>query len=439
MTNNKSTILVIFGISGDLAKRYLLGAISAISHAGMLPDEFHILGLTRQHDIKKEDLLKNIPDSDYIYNHLEIRSIHMDDIDEFKKLNIYIDELEKNFNICPQRLFYLSVPPQASKLIVKYLGESGISRRENTKLLLEKPFGTDLENAIDLALHINKYFDKESIYRVDHYLAKDTVQNIIIFRDGNSLFKKTWNNNFIEKIDVIVSEKLGIEGRANFYEQSGALRDMIQSHLFQLLSLTIMDLPNGNNLEEIPSLRLEALKKLKIVNTDLCIRGQYDGYKEDVNNPTSKTETFASVLLESSDPKWVGVPIRLTTGKALEDRFSEIRVSYKKENDNESNELIIRIQPKGGIQFNMWAKNPGYEYKVSPHNLSFNFEEYYGALPQAYEQVLFNVINSDHSLFTLSEEVIETWRILDELEKKWKENDKGMIIYKKGMSVNELI
>lgn len=438
--NNKPTIIVIFGISGDLAKRYLLSAISAIEKAGMIPSQFHIVGLTRQSNITIDSLLTKNSNPDYIYNHMSLRQINVTDVNDYKKLDEYLDEIEKNFDSKAQRLFYLSVPPKVSKSIVELLGTSGLSKKSNTKLLLEKPFGINLENAVDLVTHINKYFSPSQIYRVDHYMAKETVQNIIVFRQGNSLFKKTWNKDFIDKIEILVSEELGIEGRANFYEQAGALRDMVQSHLLQLLSLTLMKLPDGENLESVPSLRLEALKGLYIKDINQSLRGQYLGYKEEAQNPYSKVETFVSITLNSNDPRWEGVPMTLTTGKALNTKTTEIKISYKKEKDHESNELILYIQPKGGIQFNMWAKHPGYEFKVSPHNLSFKFEEYYGILPEAYEQVLFNAINSDHSLFTSSDEVIETWRILDSLQKTWEESrDEDLIIYKKGSTPDQVI
>jgi len=440
MFSRKPTILVIFGISGDLSKRYLLPAISSVAKAGMLPDDFRIIGLTRQVDINKNDLIKKIDNPDYIFNHLEIKQLDIDSLDDFKNLGSYLNKIEKEFNIPAQILFYLSVPPQASKFIIEMLGLSGLSSRDGTKLLLEKPFGTDLENATQLVKYIDKYFTPEQVYRVDHYMAKEMVQNIIVFREGNSLFRKTWNKDFIESIEVVVSEKLSIEGRVNFYEQTGALRDMVQSHLLQLLSLALMELPTKENLEEVPSLRLKALENLKIKNIGSCKRGQYKGYKDEVSNLLSQTETFTSIEIESDDPKWIGIPMKLITGKVMNEKFTEIRILYKKENktEHESNKLIINIQPKGGIEFNIWAKHPGYEFKVNPHSLSFNFEEYYGVLPEAYEQVLFSAINGDHSLFTSSEEVIETWKILDLLQKEWQKNDNDLVIYEKGSEIDEL-
>lgn len=426
MDKDKPTILVIFGISGDLAKRYLLPAIKAIAKAKMLPEKFKIIGITRQKNSK--------------FYQMDVTNKK-----DYEKLGEHLKEIEKDFNLpvgsSAQRLFYLSVPPIVSKTIIELLGESGLSRVGDTKLLLEKPFGVDLENAIYLAHHIKQYFSPVQVYRVDHYMAKETAQNIIVFRDGNSLFKKTWNKDFIESIEIIANEKIGIEGRANFYEQTGALRDVVQSHLLQLVALTLMNLPK--NLEEVPKERLNALKQLNIVcdikNSECVKRGQYEGYRSEVGNSKSMVETFVSVNLQSSDPNWLGVPIKLTTGKALKEKLTVIKICYKKEKELESNELLLRIAPDAGITFSMWAKKPGLEHQVSRHALHFLFKEHYGELPDAYEQVLFNAIKGDHNLFTSSEEVIETWRILDAIQKTWEKTGDDLIIYKKGSTIEEVL
>lgn len=453
MNNNKPTILIIFGISGDLAKRYLLPAIGAIANANMIPERFHIVGVTRQSSIKIDSLLKKTSNAEYLHDHISLEQMDVTNIDDYKKLGKILENLParnasgiadtsggKNFKTSPQYIFYLSVPPQVSRSIIEFLGESGLSKMGETKLLLEKPFGVNLENATDLAKHIDKYFLPTQVYRVDHYMAKETAQNIIVFRDGNSLFKKTWNKDFIERIEIIASEEIGIEGRANFYEQAGALRDIVQSHLLQLLALTLMKLPEDDKFSEVPRLRLETLKHLNVSNINKnAIRGQYEDYTDEVNNPKSKTETFVSLTLESNDERWTGVPITLTTGKALKNKSTLIRILYKKDKDRESNELLLRLQPEEGIQFNMWAKHPGYERKISPHHLSFKFREHYNVLPEAYEQVLFNAVNSDHSLFTTSDEILEAWRILNILQKTWEKGGDDLIIYKKGSTIDEVL
>ena len=441
--NSKATILIIIGISGDLSKRKLLPAIGQIAKTGMIPDQFKIVGVTRQSGINLGDLLSYTNNKDYIIDNTELFEMDLLKNEDYEKLNTRLEEIEKEFGNKAQYLFYLSVPPNVSKSIIEFIGKSGLAEKNETKLLLEKPFGVDLTTATELVSHIDKYFKPEQVYRIDHYMAKETAQNIIVFRDGNSLFKKTWNKDFIDRIEVTVSESIGIEGRANFYEQTGALRDLIQSHLLQLLSLTLMNLPESGHMDEVPHLRYEALKKLHIVTEESLLnhvkRGQYKDYREEVNNPLSMTETFASINLESSDLKWQGVKIRLTTGKALKDKTTFIKILYKKDHDHESNELLLRLQPDEGISFAVWAKRPGYDHQISRHALDFSFKDHYNALPEAYEQVLFNAMNGDHSLFSTSEEVIETWRILDSLQKAWSTSTYDLIIYPKGSSINEIL
>lgn len=443
MSNNKPTILIIVGISGDLSKRKLLPAIGQIASNGMIPEKFRIVGITRQSNVDLENLLKDTKNKDFLLNNTELFEMDLNNIDDYKKLGTHLLDIEKEFGESAQYLYYLSVPPKVSKSIIELIGDSGLSERGETKLLLEKPFGVDLNSAKELVSDIDKYFKREQIYRIDHYMAKETAQNIIVFRNGNSLFKRTWNKDFIEKIEVTVSEEIGIEGRAGFYEQTGALRDLVQGHLLQLLALTLMDMPEDGHLDEVPHLRYEALQQIRIKDSPSLSshvkRGQYKGYREEVGKLDSMTETFTSIDLESLDPKWQGVLINLTTGKALKDKFTEIKISYKKDHTHESNELLLRLQPDEGISFSVWAKRPGYEHQVSRHALNFSFKDHYTALPEAYEQVLFNAINGDHSLFTTSEEVIETWRILDGLQKTWATSAYDLIIYKKGSTIGEII
>src|ERR1035437_3611530 len=443
MNKNIPTILIIIGITGDLSKRKLLPAIGQIAATGMAPDKFKIIGVTRKADIDIENLLKDTINKDFVKDNTELFEMDLTNVAEYKKLLIRLGEIENEFGSSAQYLFYLSVPPNVSKTIVEFIGESGLAERQNTKLLLEKPFGVDLKSATDLINHINQYFKSKQVYRIDHYLAKETVQNILVFRDGNSLFKKTWNKDFIDRIEIIVSEEIGIEGRVNFYENTGALRDIVQSHLLQLLAITLMDLPEEGNLESVPFLRYEALKQITIPSvkslSTYAKRGQYKGYRDEVKNQNSMTETFVSIDLESQDPKWEGVKINLTTGKALKNKFTEIKIYYKKENNKESNELQLRLQPNEGISFSVWAKRPGYEHQIGRHALDFSFKDHYTTLPEAYEQVLFNAINSDHSLFTSSDEVIETWKILDSLQKSWVNSAYDLIIYKKGSNPEEVV
>ena len=448
MITRNSTILVVFGISGDLSQRYILPAVGQIAKADMLPEQFHIVGVTRKNDVSKNDLLGKVGNSDFVFNHMEVYTMDTEVAEEYERLKKHIEELRVQMQGAQARpaevIFYLSVPPNASMRIIELLGTSGLAAVRSNKLLLEKPFGTNLQSATKLVSHIDTYFLPEQVYRADHYVAKVAVQNIIAFRSGNSLFKRTWNNNFIERIEITASENIGIEGRANFYEQTGALRDMVQSHLMSLAAIVLMDLPKEGEFETVPKLRYEALKQLCLAcdtdTIDSCVtRGQYQGYRDEVGNPTSTTETFVSIKLHSTDPRWTGVPIILSTGKALQEKRSEIKIIYKKDQEHESNELRLRIQPDPSIEFGMWTKKPSYEYELSSEELHFSFQEQFKELPQAYEQVLFSTIASDHRLFTSSDEVLQTWRILESILQVWITSTTDLKIYPQGTSIETIM
>lgn len=444
MVNAKPTILIIIGISGDLAQRKLLPAIGKIAKAGELPEDFRLVGITRRSDLTLDSLLHAEESSfAYLKRHGEIFQMNLADEADYKKLGNHLEQIDSSFSKKAQRLFYLAVPPQISKPIVEFIGTSGLSKNTQTKILLEKPFGVDLESAQELVADIVKYFKPEQVYRIDHYLAKETAQNLIIFRQDNSLFRRTWNKDFIESIHITASESIGIEGRVAFYEQTGALRDIVQSHLLQLAALTLMDTPTDEQLDDVPARRLEALAHLSVPLeqgvTTSAIRGQYRGYSQEVDNPGSLVETFVSLKLESKAPRWQGVPITLTTGKSLRYKRTEIKITYKRERGQEANELTILLQPDEGIELGIWAKQPGYSLQVSQHSLRFAFKEHYSEFPEAYEQVLFSAINSDNTLFTSSGEVLETWRILNPIQKTWAMNNDDLIIYEPGSSVDGVL
>lgn len=363
--------------------------------------------------------------------------MNLEDHSDYVRLSQHLDQLDSQLGAAAQRLFYLSVPPQVSTPIVECLGDSGLAAHPGTKLLLEKPFGTDLESATDLSAHINKHFKPKQVYRIDHYLAKEMAQNLIVFREGNPLFRQTWNKDFIQQITVLASEQIGIENRAIFYEQTGALRDLIQSHLLQLAALVLMEVPHPSQPHyTVPGRRLAALKHLHVPEgqpvTQYAVRGQYQGYRDEVANPQSAVETFASLTLESSDPTWAGVPIVLVTGKSLAAKTTEIRITYKHDEAYESNQLILRLQPDEGFELELWTKAPGYHQAVQHQRLKFAYHDQPDRLPEAYEQVLLDAINSDHTLFTTSDEVLETWRIVSPVQKAWALSDADLIPYQPG-------
>jgi len=433
----KPTILIIFGVTGDLSRRKLLPAIEKIAGSSIAPQMLRIVGVTRQQQTAEDVLGRVSGKIDYVREHLEVYSMSLTKLDEYIELREHLDEIEREMGEPAQRLIYLSVPPQISQPIVELLGESGIANTPHTKLLLEKPFGVDLASAKELVAQARKYFREDQLYRIDHYLAKEMTQNLVVFRQQNSLFKHTWNNQFIDSIEIVASETIGIEGRAEFYEQTGALRDLVQSHLLQLAALTLAELPESlqdGDWECVPTARLQALHDI-ITPSDIpaqAKRGQYASYRDEVRNPDTTVETFVALTLFSKDPRWEGVPIRLITGKALDKKTTEIRITYKRDNASEANRLILHIQPNEGVEVDLWAKRPGYDREQDKLSLNFAYSNHFTDLPEAYERVFVDAMRSDHSLFTGSDEVLETWRILDPIQKAWEMDADDLMVYEIG-------
>lgn len=402
------TKLVIFGITGNLSRRKLLPALAHIIGEGRA-GELNIIGVSRR-EVDKRQLLGEYYDK---LNHLtSVFQMDLNNPDDYHQLRDYINRQPDE-----QVLIYLSVPPGSTIQIVENLGQAGLNIPEN-KLLLEKPFGRDLASAHDMINNAALYFNEDQVYRIDHYLAKEMAQNIITFRARNAIFAHIWSNQYIERIEVLALESIGIEGRAAFYEQTGALRDIAQGHLLQLLALTLLPIPDNLDWDQLPSLRLKALHALKPANPSRSVRAQYDGYREEVGNYESAVETFVSIELYSDDPRWQGVPMALTAGKALDRKKTEVRVHFRHMNDAQSNYLVFHIQPNEGIAIDLLTKKPGYDQEVEHQKLSYMYPSE-TRMPDAYEQVLVDAINSRKSLFATSEEVIRAWEILAPIQDAW--------------------
>jgi glucose-6-phosphate 1-dehydrogenase len=421
------TKLLIFGISGDLSRRKLLPALHSIIRNEQFSN-LDIMGVSR-HEVDLDGLLKDLPE---LHDRTSVFSMDVAVLADYERLREHIALREDE-----QLLVYLSVPPAATRQIVSLLGEAKLNTK-NTKLLLEKPFGVDLASARAMKEHVDSYFEDGQVYRIDHYLAKEMAQNIAAFRAGNALFSHVWNNGVIADIEIVASEKIGIEGRGQFYEQTGALRDVLQGHLMQLLALVLMEIPGELNWNDIPKKRLEALRLLHAADPALAIRAQYEGYEEEAKNPGSLTETFVSVELSSNDLRWKNVPIRLITGKALDDKVTEIRVNFRKAHDTQANRLVLRIQPNEGVEIELATKKPGYEREFEPRRLSFSYP-IDTILPDAYEQVIVDAIRSHKSLFTSSEEVLESWRILQPILDTWEMQNAPLMSYSKHTSVAAIL
>lgn len=422
------TKLVIFGITGDLASRKLLPALSNIIMSGKF-DDLSIIGVSRRH-VEAYQVLGDHHDD--LGATTSMFTMDLADPAEYGRLRDHIALADDE-----QALFYLSVPPESSSAIIEGLGAAGLNT-PNVKLLLEKPFGTNLTSARDMIAHIDAHFTEQQVYRIDHYLAKEMAQNILTFRGRNALFAHVWNNAVIERVEVIALESIDIEGRTAFYEQTGALRDVLQGHLLQLLSLVLLPIPEDLDWEKLPHCRQIALDQVRPADPTHAVRAQYAGYRDEVNNPDSAVETFVSIALQSDDPRWRGVALALTTGKALDRKKTEIRIHFKKTNEAQSNFLIFRIQPDEGIEIDLVTKKPGYEHEFEDQALKFMYPS--GTrLPDAYEQVLVDAIESRKSLFATSAEVLRAWEIVARLQAAWADGADDLRMYEPGSKAGDII
>lgn len=423
------TKLVIFGVTGDLGRRKLLPALQHIISTSRF-DNLSIIGVSRQQTNPQDVLNQVLGDVHALADKFSMYEMDMADVDHYVRLKDFISEPDT------QVLIYLSVPPSATGQIVSLLGQAGLNG-ENVKLLLEKPFGFDYVSAREMCEHIEQYFMESQVYRIDHYLAKEMAQNIVVIRGANALFDHVWNNTFIDSIEITAMESINIEGRTQFYEQTGALRDVLQGHLLQLLALTLMDVPAEFDWDNLPELRLKALEHLQPARPDRSIRAQYRGYKDEVGNSDSQTETFVSLELESDQPRWSGVPIHLATGKALDRKSTEICINLKPVGEARRNKIIFRIQPNEGLNVGLYIKTPGYERQLEEQHLEFSFDKT-ERMPDAYEQVFVDAINGTKSLFVTNAEVLRAWEIVAPVQESWSMHHHSLLEYDEGTSVEAI-
>jgi glucose-6-phosphate 1-dehydrogenase len=418
-------MLVILGVSGDLSRRKLLPALSEICASSDIRAGLSVLGVSRR-SVDADSVLP--PNSASLRDRFELLQMDYSLADEYKKLSAALDKRPAG-----QVIFYFAVPPEAVLPIVRQLGEAGLNTAKY-KLLMEKPFGVDFDSAEALISETDKYFKEEQVYRIDHYLAKEPVQNIAVFLGSNVLFRDLWSNRFIEKIEIVVEESIKIEGRGDFYEQTGALRDIVQSHLLQLAALTLMKpCPDVFDFSMVRRRRLEALQSLSVDMGLPVIKAQYQGYTEEVGKRDSMTETFVSLTVKSSDPAWRGVPIQLATGKALAEKLTEVRVYFKKTQSAQANLLKLRLQPNEAIELELWVKKPGYDQELQKLPLDFVYNRHFDRLPDAYEQVIVDAVRSRTNLFASSEEVLASWKMLRPLLVDW--DSRQPTVYQPGSTI----
>lgn len=447
--NIEPTVIVIFGITGDLAQRKLLPALFHLFDDELLPDKTIVLGISRRKITRKEILEKPFKTHRFlpekkkkIAKHFRVLSIDSAKSSDYKKLKRYLDELEAELGTCVNRLFYLSIPPQIYAPIIRFLGENKLNKscrhgKASVRLLIEKPFGYDYASALELIDEIKLCFSENQVYRIDHYLAKETVQNILAFRFNNPVYDAQWDRSHISLIDISAYEDIGIENRRGFYDQTGALRDIIQSHLIQLLALVAMERSKVLSANYIHREKLKLLKSVKNTAEDKvfsrAIRGQYETYKKEINNEDSYTETYAAIKLFINNKRWQNVPILLHTGKALSEKKTEIKIVFKAGHRKLSNLLIFRIQPNEGIQLNVCAKKPGLDNEIASVEMDFSYSKYFHYRQNdAYERVLLDTVRGDRTLFASSDEVLESWRIITPILDIWQKNGDKLHIYPSG-------
>ena len=457
------TVMVIFGASGDLTSRKLVPALFNLSVDKLLPDRFFLIGYGRK-SISDEDFRQSLKNSLSSYSRRSIEediwnrlspeiSFHSgayDDLSSFESLKTKIEEIEKSVGQYVQVIFYLSTPPSGFLPILENLGNSGLARMHHntpsaSKVIVEKPFGRDLESARELNQMINRRFAESQVFRIDHYLGKETVQSLLVQRFANSLFEPVWNRNYVSCVQITVSEDLGVGSRAGYYDRSGALRDMIQNHVMQLFALTTMEPPSSLDPEAIRDEKVKALQAVKPLSLENShpevVRGVYSeglvggekvmGYLDEDDVPsTSSTETYAALCLQLDNWRWKGVPFYIRSGKRLKQKVSEIVVQFTRppailfgENSNRPlspNLLTIRIQPNEGVSLSLNSKTPGLETKLQPVNLSFGYDTTFGSnTPEAYERLILDSMAGDGTLFIRGDEAEHSWGLLSPVLETW--------------------
>lgn len=463
--HNTPTIFTIFGATGDLSRRKLMPALLDLYQQGLLPESLKIVSLGRRAFSDKEYrafVKESIQKKEHGYsnkeldNFLELIVYHLGDFtapESYKELSEKLISIEDEFGQCSNKLFYLAVPPSHYSIIFRQLADSGLtvpcsSEEGWTRILVEKPFGKDIKTAKELDKTLKLLFKEDQIFRIDHYLGKETLQDILTFRFSNLIFEPVWNNKYIERVEITLHENIDIQGRGSFYDGVGALRDVGQNHILQMLALVAMEEPESFNAKEIRGKRADALKDIELLSEkdiiNHVVRGQYDGYlKEDGVSTDSQTETYFKIKAFVNNKRWKGVPFYLESGKALDKKKIEINIYFKESEScfcpkqdighRHTNILTFRIQPDAGISVVFWARKSGFTTEIEAKELSFSYKGTENEKNiNEYERILFNAIIGDRTLFTSTEEVTAAWEFITSISKGWDElelhkYDKGSI------------
>jgi glucose-6-phosphate 1-dehydrogenase len=461
-------VMVIFGASGDLTKRKLLPALYHLEQAGNLPENFAVVGVARRplEQTFAQDMKEGIesgggvepsdPKLDEFVNRISYHAMNFDDPSGYDSLKDLLQQLDEKYQTQGNRLFYLATAPEYFSDIIRFLGDHHMAQPEQlesdghkhwVRVIIEKPFGHDLESAKALNDEVNKVFREDQIFRIDHYLGKETVQNILVFRFANGIFENVWNRNYIDHIEITAAESIGIEGRGPFYESAGALRDVMQNHVMELLSFVAMEPPISFEASAVRAEKIKVYRAIQPIHFADTVRGQYGpgivdgkpvvGYRqEDRVHPRSQTETYAALRVEIENWRWAGVPIYLRVGKRMAKRVTEITIQFKQppltlfKDDKgncmegiKSNIISMRIQPDEGIALRFEAKVPGPSMCISPVDMNFNYSEAFGvSSANGYERLLLDAMLGDATLFAHRDGVEATWALMTPILQYWAKN-----------------
>lgn len=453
------TVLFIFGGSGDLNYRKLNPALYNLFLDNAMPDHFSIVGIARKDysdaDYKKHlkegiDNFSRIKDTDGKWKefskNISYLSMDINDDKAYKKITDIAKEKEAEAGVHPTVVFYMAVAPQLVPIIIKQIGKMEICRDTKcSRIVVEKPFGHDLQSAVEMNKMLGEYFTEDQIYRIDHYLGKETVQNILAMRFANALFEPLWNRHYIDHVQITASETVGVEGRGGYYETAGAMRDMIQNHILQLLCMIGMEAPVSFDANEIRNKKADVLNAIRRIPKEevqeYAARGQYGsgwmqgekvpGYKEEKGvSPDSNVETFAAVKFYIDNWRWEGVPFYVRTGKRLHEKSTELTIQFKPAPDFafpkeatetwRPNRLSIGISPEMDICLRFQAKRPGQAMILNPVDMVFNYEDAYkGEEPEAYETLLYDVMDGDATLFMRADQVEAAWKVVMPILDVW--------------------
>jgi glucose-6-phosphate 1-dehydrogenase len=439
---NESGVFVIFGGTGDLSRRKLLPALCRLTERGEL-DRCHLIAVS--HDPRSDESFRELalaalaaagrpPEAIQAFlERLHHHALGHGAPEDFAELAAHVEQLEREHELQQNRVFYLALPTSAVPSTVVGLGKAGLARSSGaTRLVLEKPFGRDLATATELNDLLHEHFDEGQIYRIDHYLGKETVQNLMVFRFANVIFESLWNRERVRAVEITVAEELGVGTRAAYYDHSGALRDMVQNHLTQLLTLVGMEVPSAFEASAIRHEKIKVLRSIAPIDCADVVRGQFTagdiggetvrGYLEEAGIPEgSQTETFVAMRLAIDTWRWQGVPFYLRTGKRLGRRLTQIAVHFRDvpvslfkgvcTGLDTPDVLVITVQPDEGFSLHFDVKTPGQPFRLQRVPLSFKYKQLFDEMPEAYETLLLDVWNGDQTLFVHADEVQESWRI----------------------------